>query len=299
MDGIINILKPPGMTSFDVVAQVRRLLKEKKVGHTGTLDPDAVGVLPLCLGKATRMVEMLMDDHKFYRGEVTLGIETDTEDSTGNVLARREVEAIPRERIEEVLRGFLGTIRQVPPMVSAVKHQGKRLYELAREGVAVEREAREVEIYALTLLRIEGAKFWIDVECSKGTYIRTLARDIGQALGMGAHLSYLIRTGTGGFNVAESVTLEEIREAAAGNCLQELVLPIDWGIRALPKVLVDSGALKKALNGARLQKGDYREYPRELQRGDRVRVYVPDGFLAIAEAVDPEREILQPVKVFA
>jgi tRNA pseudouridine55 synthase len=206
---------------------------------------------------------------------------------------------IERERIETVMRGFLGPIRQVPPMVSAVKHEGKRLYELAREGIEVEREAREVEIHALTLLRAEGSKFWIDVECSKGTYIRTLAKDIGQVLGTGAHLSYLIRTGTGRFTIAESVTLAEIRDAVETNRIQDMILPIDWGIRSLPKVLVDSRALKKAMNGARLQKGDYAEYPQGLGQGDQVRMYVPDGFLAIAEVVDSEEEILQPVKVFA
>lgn len=299
MDGIINILKPPGMTSFDVVAQIRRLLKVKKVGHTGTLDPDAVGVLPICLGKATRMVEMLMEDHKFYRGEITLGVETDTEDATGRVLAQRAVGEMERERIEEVIRRFRGTIQQIPPMVSALKHDGKRLYELAREGVEVEREAREVEIYALTLLRATESKFWVDVECSKGTYIRTLAKDIGQALGTGAHLSYLIRTGTGGFHIAESVTLEEIREAVEQNRVQDVILPVDWGIRTLPQVLVHGRALKKAMNGARLQKGDYESYPQGLQPGDRVRLYVPDGFIAISEVVDPEREVLQPIKVFA
>lgn len=299
MDGIVNILKPPGMTSFDVVAIVRRTLKQKKVGHTGTLDPDAVGVLPVCLGKATRMVELLMEDHKFYRAEVTLGIETDSEDSTGEVVCRHEVGQIEQSRLEAVLDSFCGTIQQVPPMVSAVKHEGRRLYELARKGIEVEREAREVQIHSLKLLRVDLPRFWIDVECSKGTYIRTLAKDIGDALGVGAHLSYLIRTGTGEFTLLKSVTLEEMVDAAARDRVENILLPIDWGIRSMPKAVVHAGAQKKAVNGAQVQCGDYLEFPEGVQQGDKVRLYSPDSFVAIAEVVELETQVLQPVKVFA
>lgn len=299
MDGIINVLKAPGMTSFDVVAQIRRLMKEKKVGHTGTLDPDAVGVLPVCLGRATRMVDLLGDDHKFYRGEITLGTDTDTQDSTGTVLQRREVGAISEERIREVLAGFTGRIQQIPPMVSALKHQGKRLYELAREGIEIERQPREVEIFKLTILRIDLPKIWIDVECSKGTYIRTLAYDTGQALGTGAHLSYLIRTGTGEFTLADSVTLEELQQAQATGQGGQFLLPVDYGIRSLPKVLVNQVAEKKALNGAPLKREDCQEFPDHVEQGDRVRLYTSTGFVAICEILNPEQGSMQPVKVFA
>lgn len=299
MDGIISILKAPDMTSFDAVAQVRKLMKEKKVGHTGTLDPDAVGVLPICLGKATRMVELLVDDHKFYRGEITLGIETDTQDSTGTVIQRRETTMVTEERVREVLGNMTGCIQQIPPMVSALKHQGKRLYELAREGIEVPREPREIEIFSLKILWIDLPKIMIDVECSKGTYIRTLAHDCGQALGTGAHLSYLIRTGTGEFSLDNSVTLSELKEAVAENRGEQYLLPIDFGIRKLPKVTVSDEAQKKALNGACLRQEDYLDYPTGLHAGDHIRLYTTQGFVAIYEILDPQRGVMQPVKVFA
>lgn len=299
MDGIINILKAPDMTSFDAVAQIRRLLREKKVGHTGTLDPDAVGVLPICLGKATRMVELLVDDHKFYRGEITLGIETDTQDSTGTVVQRRETDGVTRECVIEALASLTGRILQVPPMVSALKHQGKRLYELARAGIEVEREPREVEIFSLKILRIDLPKIWIDIECSKGTYIRTLAHDCGQALGTGAHLSYLIRTGTGQFTLENSVTLAELQQAVIENRVGQYLLPLDFGISSMPKVLVHRLAEKKAINGAQLKRKDFLQYPQSLRQGERARLYTAMGFVAIVEVLDPKEGIMQPVKVFA
>lgn len=299
MDGIINVLKPAGMTSFDVVAQVRKICRVKKVGHTGTLDPDAVGVLPICVGKATRMVQFLMEDHKFYRGEVTLGIETDTLDAAGEVLAQNKVGEIPPEELDKALDQFRGSIQQIPPMVSALKHEGKRLYELARKGIEVEREPRDVEIYKLRSFRVQIPRFWIDVECSKGTYIRTLAQDIGRNLGCGAHLSYLIRTGTGQFSLEDSITLQEIQQAADENRLSDVMLPMDWGIRSLPKVTLQDRAVHFAVNGTQLRKGNYQDYPKELQTGDRVRVYGPEGFISLSEVIDGEEQILKPVKVFA
>ncbi len=299
MDGILNILKPPGVTSFDIVAQIRRLLKIKKVGHTGTLDPDAVGVLPICLGRATRMVEYLMNDHKFYRGEVTLGIVTDTQDSQGVVTARYAVDKISTTEIERVIAGYLGKIEQIPPMVSAVKYKGKRLYELARQGKEIEREPRTVEIHSIRILRVDLPRFWIDVECSKGTYVRTLAHDIGQSLGCGAHLSYLIRTGTGEFGLNESITLAEVEAHVKSGRISEILLPIDWGIRSMPKSLLRDEALNKAVNGVRLQNGDYQEYPANLNQGQLVRLYHHTRFISISQVVDPDSQILQPVKVFA
>ncbi|AZR72396.1 tRNA pseudouridine(55) synthase TruB [Anoxybacter fermentans] len=299
MNGILNILKPAGMTSFDVVAKIKGLVKTKKVGHTGTLDPDAVGVLPICLGKATRMVEFLMEDRKFYRAQVTLGIETDTQDAKGKIIAQHEISNIDEGKIRQVLTQFIGKIEQIPPMVSAVKHKGKRLYELARQGIEVERKPREVKIYSLKLLRVNLPHFWIDVECSKGTYIRTLAHDIGKALGVGAHLSYLIRIKTGEFSLEESVTIPEVFEASQKNRISDLILPIDWGVRSLPKVLIKDKVQKKAYNGGQLQKRDYQKFPEGLGKGELVRVYSKSGFISISEVYDPERQILRPVKVFA
>lgn len=298
MDGILNILKPAGVTSFDVVQKVRRLLKIKKVGHTGTLDPDAVGVLPICLGKATRMVEYLVNDHKIYRAELTLGITTDTQDAKGKVIASSEVSTIDQENLHVVLHGFLGKITQIPPMVSAVKYQGRRLYELARAGVEVQRQAREIEIFNLELLKIDFPRFWLDVECSKGTYIRTLADDIGKALGCGAHLSYLIRTGTGTFSLENSLTLDEIAKAQENGNIKDLLLPIDWGIQYLPKIVIKDNASNKAFNGARLLINDLKDYPNDIFPDQLFRVYLGEKFILIAKLVN-DQQVLQPVKVFA
>ncbi len=306
MDGILNILKPPGMTSFDVVAKIKRLCKVKKVGHTGTLDPDAVGVLPICIGKGTRMVEFLMEDHKFYRGEITLGIETDTLDAAGTIIRQGEVGNIDVVELEQIINQFIGKIEQIPPMVSAVKHKGKRLYELARQGIEVKREPREVEIYSINLIKADlapqtGTKpsFMIDVECSKGTYIRTLAHDIGQALGCGAHLSYLLRTGTGHFTLDDSITLDEVKDAVDEERMNDLLLPVDWGICSMPKIVIEDRAIQKAVNGVSLRKGDYLEIPSMLTEGDLVRVYGKDGFISISKVNDLERLIIKPLKVFA
>lgn len=218
MDGILNLLKPPGMTSHDVVSVVRRTLGIKKVGHTGTLDPGVAGVLPICVGKATRLAEYITGEDKAYRAEITFGITTDTEDSFGEVTGEKEAAHLTRGDVAYVLPRFQGEIMQVPPMVSAVKVGGKRLYELAREGVAIERQARPVTIHRLQLLAFRPGPrpvVYLDVVCSKGTYIRTLAADIGDALGVGAHMSYLVRTRSGSFTLSEAATLEELAAGTA------------------------------------------------------------------------------------
>lgn len=298
MDGILNILKPPSVTSFDIVKKIRSLVRIKKVGHTGTLDPDAVGVLPICLGKATRVVEYMMDDRKFYRAEVTLGQVTDTQDSRGKVLASADIPKVNLGELKVLVKEFLGVQQQVPPMVSAVKYQGRRLYELARQGIEVERQPRRVEIFALKILRYEWPRFWIDVSCSKGTYIRTLAHDIGQALGCGAHLSYLIRTATGEFTLEDSVTIAEILEAIHQKRLAELLLPIDWGLGTFQKVLIKEQVIKKAINGVQLQIGDYEDCPKNLQVGQLMRIYFGNKLISLSKVVDPRNELLKPVKVF-
>lgn len=298
MDGILNILKPPSVTSFDIVKKIRSLVRIKKVGHTGTLDPDAVGVLPICLGKATRVVEYMMDDRKFYRAEVTLGQVTDTQDSRGKVLASADIPKVDLGELKVLVKEFLGVQQQVPPMVSAVKYQGRRLYELARQGIEVERQPRRVEIFALKILRYEWPRFWIDVSCSKGTYIRTLAHDIGQALGCGAHLSYLIRTATGEFTLEDSVTIAEILEAIHQKRLAELLLPIDWGLGTFQKVLIKEQVIKKAINGVQLQIGDYEDCPKNLQVGQLMRIYFGNKLISLSKVVDPRNELLKPVKVF-
>ncbi|MDB4896503.1 MAG: tRNA pseudouridine 55 synthase [Firmicutes bacterium] len=218
MDGILNLLKPPGMTSHDVVSVVRRTLGIKKVGHTGTLDPGVAGVLPICVGKATRLAEYIAGEDKAYRAEITFGVTTDTQDSFGEVTGEKDAAHLQKGDVAYVLPRFQGEIMQIPPMVSAVKVGGKRLYELAREGVVVERQARPVTIHRLQLLAFRPGPHpvaYVDVVCSKGTYIRTLAADIGEMLGVGAHMSYLVRTRSGSFTLPEAATLEELAAGTA------------------------------------------------------------------------------------
>ncbi|HWQ29522.1 MAG TPA: tRNA pseudouridine(55) synthase TruB, partial [Negativicutes bacterium] len=218
MNGIINVLKPPGMTSHDVVSFMRKTLNIKKIGHTGTLDPEAAGVLPICIGKATRVAQFLTDKQKRYRANIKFGKVTDTYDGYGSVIKEAGPVAIDAPRLEAVLTGFLGTIKQRPPIYSALKVDGRKLYEYARAGQEVEIEERPVDIYELKLVEMLGAdEAMIDILCSKGTYIRTLCYDIGEALGCGAYMSQLVRLESTPFAIEGSHTLEEIRTAAAEN----------------------------------------------------------------------------------
>lgn len=206
-NGIINVYKEKGYTSFDVVARMRGICGQKKIGHTGTLDPDAEGVLPVCLGKATKVCDMLTDSDKVYRAVMQLGIETDTQDLTGTVLSACEVPVLTETEIRDVIRTFQGEIMQVPPMYSALKVNGKKLCDLARAGVTVERKARPVTIYEIRIERVELPEIELTVSCSKGTYIRTLCHDIGQKFGCGAAMKSLLRLQAAGFVLDEAHTL--------------------------------------------------------------------------------------------
>jgi len=212
LDGIINVLKPAGISSHDVVQRVRKILKTKKVGHTGTLDPDAVGVLPVCAGKATRLVEYLSSATKRYRALMCFGYETDTLDGSGQVTKSTQLPIVNRQGLEKILENFLGKSEQVPPMFSAVKINGQPLYKLAREGKEIERQARKIEIYDLKVIDYNQKTALIDVTCSKGTYIRTLCQDIGRALNSGAYMSFLLRMQSGIFQIKDAVTLEEMEQ---------------------------------------------------------------------------------------
>ncbi len=217
MEGIINVLKPPGMTSSDVVVWMRKVLKIKKIGHTGTLDPGVAGVLPLCVGKGTRLAEYITEQGKAYLAEVTFGTTTDTQDAFGKVTQVVSTD-LRQSDLERILPSFTGKISQIPPMYSAVRKEGKHLYEYARQGIAIERTPREVSIYKLKLEKWYEEEFpraILNIECSKGTYIRTLSHDLGQALGCGAHMSNLLRVRSGPFKIQESWPLEEIVKAAS------------------------------------------------------------------------------------
>ncbi|OLO40935.1 tRNA pseudouridine(55) synthase TruB [Alkalihalophilus pseudofirmus] len=256
-NGILPLLKPKGMTSHDCVFRLRKLLKTKKIGHTGTLDPDVTGVLPICIGKATKVAEYMTDYPKEYIGEVTLGWTTTTEDRSGEILEQKPVEIIPTlDQINEVLNTFIGEIEQVPPMYSAVKVNGKKLYEYAREGKEVERPVRRIKIYELQLVGNEiksydnAVSFSFRVKCSKGTYVRTLAVDIGKKLGYPAHMSYLERIASGPFKLSDCYTFEQIETLISNNEVQNSLLSLEKAIEHFPSVLVNSSIEAKIRNGS-------------------------------------------------
>ncbi len=256
--GFVNVNKPAGWTSHDVVAKVRSLLKSAlsmpvKVGHVGTLDPMATGVLPLCVGKATKVAQYLVSEGKTYRAVMKLGERTDTQDATGTIQDRAPqsvLDGIDRGRIEAVCKDFVGSIRQLPPMYSAVKVAGAPLYKSARAGVEVERTLREVVIASLRVLGIDGLLVSIEVECSKGTYIRTLCADIGDRLGVGAHLTRLERLGVGPFTLERAMTLERIEAVIRSGAIDELLTPIDAVLAHLPAVVVDDATAERLCHGA-------------------------------------------------
>lgn len=235
--GILLLDKPVGMTSNAALQTVKRLYRARKAGHTGNLDPMASGLLPICMGEATKMSAFLLDADKRYQGVCKLGVRTSTADAEGEVVETRAVEGIDEARVREVLARFTGRIEQVPPMHSAIKHKGQPLYKLAHQGLEVERAPRTVEVYELNLIRFEGDELEIDVHCSKGTYIRTLAEDIGQALGCGAHLSSLRRTLAGPFRLDDAVTLAEVQHLAEDgdrDALDALLLPMEAALTEWP-----------------------------------------------------------------
>ena len=225
-DGIINVYKERGFTSHDVVAKLRGILRQKKIGHTGTLDPEAEGVLPVCLGSATKVCELLTDKEKTYRAVLLLGVTTDTQDATGTVLKETPV-ACEQQAVRDCIASFVGEQDQVPPMYSALKVNGKKLYELARQGIEVERKARRITIRRIEICKIDLPRITMEVTCSKGTYIRTLCHDIGAALGCGGCMESLLRTQVGPFYLEESVRLGEIEQLRDAGRLSEVIQPID------------------------------------------------------------------------
>lgn len=242
MNGVLVVDKPKGITSFDVVRDVRRALKVKKVGHTGTLDPMATGVLPICIGDGTKIAQFITEATKAYDATVKLGATTDTLDAEGKVLETRPVPTITRELLESAFEKFRGTISQVPPMYSAIKIGGKRLYELARAGEEVERQPREVTVFELTLRDFSADEFKLSVRCSKGFYVRTLAADLGEALGCGAHLSALRRTQSGPFVLAQSIPLTDVKPDA-------VLVGLNEALKDLPQLDVTEAEAQRVRHG--------------------------------------------------
>ena len=247
--GIINVYKEKGFTSHDVVAKLRGIVGQKKIGHTGTLDPDATGVLPVCLGKATKLCDLLTDKNKTYEAVLLLGKTTDTQDITGEVLEEKSTEALTEEKVREAIEGFIGDYEQIPPMYSALKVNGKKLYELAREGKVIERKARPVKILDIQILEIDLPKVRMEVSCSKGTYIRTLCHDIGEKLGCGGCMESLMRTRVSTFRIEDAKTLDEIETLKQEGKLAELLVPIDVMFPSYPKITVKDDWKAFAKNG--------------------------------------------------
>ena len=297
MDGFINFFKPPGMTSHQCVAFFRRLLGIKKIGHAGTLDPGAAGVLPICLGKGTKAAAYLLESTKIYRAEMHLGITTDTQDAYGKTSGVFPVEAISRERLEKVMDQFRGGIIQIPPMFSAVKHKGKPLYKLARRGEVVPRKPREAVIFSLEILDVELPRILFQVECSKGTYIRTLAADIGESLGTGAYLSFLLRVQSGPFGIEESYTGEEVSKKIQEGSIGDCILPLDYAFGHFPAVVLREEAFNPFVNGVAQTTARLKNYSVSDKM---VRVYSSTGnFLALGEWKKHSGEtVLIPKKIF-
>lgn len=267
MEGILNIDKPQGMTSHDVVGRVRRVAGLRRVGHTGTLDPMATGVLVVCLGRATRLVEYVVGRPKTYWGVVRLGQTTDSYDADGEILTEAAVPDLSSAQLEPLLDQFRGDILQVPPMVSAIKKDGKRLYELARQGKTVERPPRPVTIYQLDCLSVDGPEITLRIQCSAGTYIRSIAHDLGQLLGCGGHLVSLRRERVGKFDLESAVPLDELAPENIASNLR----PMDWAVDHLPKIEVSANAERDLLNGKLVSRKD------DAPQDDLVRVYNPSG----------------------
>lgn len=279
MKGILNILKPPNMTSHDVVSVVRKKLNFKKVGHTGTLDPMAVGVLPICIGKATKVIEYMQNDTKVYRAELTLGSATDTQDKWGNIISTSN-RVVSERDIIDVINSFKGENFQIPPMYSALKYKGKKLYELAREGKEVEREARKIFIYYIEILKIVENKVLFDVKCSKGTYIRTLCHDIGQELGIGGHMSFLARIESGAFKLEDAITIEEFKESNIETIQDKHFYAIDYPLYDIPRVDVALSSAKSALNGVPIKDNSF-VADIELENNDLVKLYIEEKFVGL------------------
>ncbi|MFQ5881596.1 MAG: tRNA pseudouridine(55) synthase TruB [Candidatus Methylomirabilales bacterium] len=305
--GVLNINKSAGMTSHDVVDVVRRLYRIRKVGHTGTLDPRGTGVLPICVGRATKIAQFLTTADKEYEMVVHLGVTTDTQDADGKVIAEAEVR-VTLEEVDAALRRFEGEIQQIPPLFSAKKVRGERLYRMARRGEEVPREPVTVQVYAIRLSFFNPpfVGFW--VHCSKGTYARTLCDDLGKMLGCGAHLHHLVRVRAGRFELKDALTLGELKAVVAAGRGEEALIPVEEALGHLPAVRVLPEAARLILHGSAVTAGQVVSVPPEVVKGMLVRVL---GFrrqlLSLATAtldageftrVEPRRVVLKPVRVF-
>ncbi|MBE6086732.1 MAG: tRNA pseudouridine(55) synthase TruB [Clostridium beijerinckii] len=281
INGVLNIFKNKGMTSFDVVRKIKFLANEKKVGHTGTLDPEATGVLPVCLGRATKTIDYIMNSNKVYEVKFLLGVKTTTYDLEGEILEKNEIDHIKSDEVSEVALSFIGEYDQVPPMYSALKKNGVRLYELARKGIEVEREARKVRIFNISDLKIELPYVYMKVACSKGTYIRSLCYDIGEKLKVGAAMAELNRSETSIFKQSDSVNIDDLTKEN----IQDYIMTIEDALSFYPKITVKSTFTKLLINGVKVF--DKRLTNEKREKNVLYRVYDSEGiFIGIGKQDD-------------
>lgn len=294
INGIINVYKEKDFTSHDVVAKLRGILKQKKIGHTGTLDPQATGVLPVCLGKGTKLCDMLTDRDKEYEAVMLLGRTTDTEDTTGKILSETEVK-VTEEEVREAIMSFLGAYDQIPPMYSALKVNGKKLYDYARAGIEIERKSREVTIYEIRIVSVELPRVTFRVRCSKGTYIRTLCKDIGEKLGCGACMDELKRTKVGRFELDDALTLAQIEEYVKAGNIGSIVHNIDEMFEHLERFTVPEAYNKFLYNGNALKK----EWLSDLSEiKEQIRIYDCNNHFYGVYSYNKERDEYKPDKIF-
>lgn len=297
INGIINIYKEAGFTSHDVVAKLRGIVKQKKIGHTGTLDPDAVGVLPVCFGNATKLCDMLTDKSKEYRACMLLGETSDTQDASGTILSRTQVN-VGEEEVRDAVMSFVGEYDQIPPMYSALKVNGKKLYELARQGVEIERKPRKVEIHHIKIEEINLPRVTFSVGCSKGTYIRTLCADIGDRLGCGALMETLQRTRVGNFHIEQALKLSQIEELVRENRLEEYVIAPDAVFEEYEPLTVMPEFDKVLLNGNKLYFKQVRAVRKRFEDGEWTRVYVSNGTFTGVYTYCEQEHCFKPYKMF-
>ena len=293
IDGILNVNKPEYKTSFNAVAWLKRLTGEKHVGHAGTLDPIATGVLPICFGQATRVAQFLTESNKTYLAQIELGVTTDTFDRQGKIIERGDTSGITVPQIEEALTAFQGVIQQVPPIYSALKHQGRRYYELARAGIPIKPKPRQVEIVNLELISCQLPLIMINVECSKGTYIRSIAHDLGQCLRCGAHLKNLVRLRFGPFHIEDALYLPQIEDAFQKGTLEEFLHPLDSPLSNWETIIVDKRNELAIKNGCSLSL-DETFLPPEKN----CRAYNLDGYFIAVLHFIPEKKLWHPERVF-
>lgn len=297
INGIINIYKEAGFTSHDVVAKLRGIVKQKKIGHTGTLDPDAVGVLPVCFGNATKLCDMLTDKSKEYRACMLLGETSDTQDASGTILSRTQVN-VNEEEVRDAVMSFVGEYDQIPPMYSALKVNGKKLYELARQGVEIERKPRRVEIHHIKIEEINLPRVTFSVGCSKGTYIRTLCADIGDRLGCGALMEALQRTRVGNFHIEQALKLSQIEELVRENRLEEYVIAPDAVFEEYESLTVMPEFDKVLLNGNKLYFKQVRAVRKRFEDGEWTRVYASNGTFTGVYTYCEQEHCFKPYKMF-